>query len=264
MTFTKEQLTARATKKISTLRGCIMQSAYESVREKLEIELRLAEITLASLEADPVAFVMADDLKDSSIISTPAYRQLDEARERTVGDVFALYTAPPAPVSVLDEKQSRELFEKWCSVNIERNKWHPEYYAHYPATGQWGAWEACRVAMLQGSDPASQHDELPANVIDALEKALQAMSFMGDTLNALDAVCEEDVEYVTPAFEAVRQVLEGNSPVIPDGWTGSDEANAALIMLDRIETVDSVDDDRIEGIKRIIRGLAAAPQQEVK
>ncbi|EPY1882892.1 TPA: hypothetical protein ACJGWE_000588 [Salmonella enterica subsp. enterica serovar Havana] len=53
----------------------------------------------------------------------------------------------------------------------------------------------------------------------------------------------------------------GNSPVIQEGWTGSDEANAALIMLDRIETVDSVDDDRIEGIKRIIRGLAAAPQK---
>ena len=71
------------------------------------------------------------------------------------------------------------------------------------------------------AEPLSQRDELPANVIDALEKALQAMSFMGDTLNALDAVCEEDVEYVTPAFEAVRQVLEGNSPAIPDG--GEDE-----------------------------------------
>ncbi len=58
--------------------------------------------------------------------------------------------------------------------------------------------------------------------------------------------------------------LAGNSPVTTDGWTGSDEANAALIMLDRIETVDSVDDDRIEGIKRIIRGLAAAPQQEAR
>ncbi|HIF5914583.1 TPA: DUF551 domain-containing protein, partial [Raoultella ornithinolytica] len=49
------------------------------------------------------------------------------------------------------------------------------------------------------------------------------------------------------------------SPAIPDGWTGSDKANAALMMLDRIETVDPVDDDRIEGIKRIVRELAAAP-----
>ncbi len=50
-----------------------------------------------------------------------------------------------------------------------------------------------------------------------------------------------------------------NSPVIPDGWTCNDKANAALMMLDRIETVDPVDDDRIDGIKRIVRELAAAP-----
>ncbi|HIF6879069.1 TPA: DUF551 domain-containing protein [Klebsiella pneumoniae] len=31
------------------------------------------------------------------------------------------------------------------------------------------------------------------------------------------------------------------------------------MMLDRIETVDPVDDDRIDGIKRIVRELAAAP-----
>lgn len=54
-------------------------------------------------------------------------------------------------------------------------------------------------------------------------------------------------------------VHPGNSPVIPYGWTGNDKANAALMMLDRIETVDPVDDDRIDGIKRIVRELAAAP-----
>lgn len=55
-------------------------------------------------------------------------------------------------------------------------------------------------------------------------------------------------------------VHPGNSPAIPDGWTGNDKANAALMMLDRIETVDPVDDDRIDGIKRIVRDLAAATQ----
>lgn len=54
-------------------------------------------------------------------------------------------------------------------------------------------------------------------------------------------------------------VHPGSSPVIPDGWTCNDKANAALMMLDRIETVDPVDDDRIDGIKRIVRELAAAP-----
>jgi hypothetical protein len=47
-----------------------------------------------------------------------------------------------------------------------------------------------------------------------------------------------------------------------DGWTKSDAANAALVMLDRIETIDPVDDDRIEGIKRIIHQLASAPKPE--
>lgn len=51
----------------------------------------------------------------------------------------------------------------------------------------------------------------------------------------------------------------GNSQVIPDGWTCNDKANAALMMLDRIETADPVDDDRIDGIKRIVSELAAAP-----
>lgn len=36
---------------------------------------------------------------------------------------------------------------------------------------------------------------------------------------------------------------------------------AELMMLDRIETVDPVDDDRIDGIKRIVRELAAATQE---
>lgn len=61
---------------------------------KVLADLRYA---LASLEAEAVAFVMADDLKDSSIISTPAYRDFGEAMERTVGDMVALYTAQPAP-----------------------------------------------------------------------------------------------------------------------------------------------------------------------
>ncbi|MBC3837774.1 hypothetical protein [Klebsiella pneumoniae] len=48
---------------------------------------------------------------------------------------------------------------------------------------------------------------IPDSARDALEKALAAMEFMGDTLNNLDAVCTEDVELVAPAFDAVRSVL---------------------------------------------------------
>ncbi|HCB8945572.1 TPA: DUF551 domain-containing protein [Klebsiella pneumoniae] len=78
-----------------------------------------------------------------------------------------------------------------------------------------------------------------------------------------DGVIEVDCGCVTTEafYHWMRVAYEaGNSQVIPDGWTCNDKANAALMMLDRIETVDPVDDDRIDGIKRIVRELAAAPQ----
>ncbi|NHR69091.1 DUF551 domain-containing protein [Klebsiella pneumoniae] len=77
-----------------------------------------------------------------------------------------------------------------------------------------------------------------------------------------NGVIEVDCGCVTTEafYHWMRVAYEaGNSQVIPDGWTCNDKANAALMMLDRIETVDPVDDDRIDGIKRIVRELAAAP-----
>ncbi|HDX9099758.1 TPA: DUF551 domain-containing protein [Klebsiella michiganensis] len=80
-------------------------------------------------------------------------------------------------------------------------------------------------------------------------------------LSQQDGVIEVDCGCVTTEafYHWMRVAYEaGNSLVIPEGWTGNDKANAALMMLDRIETIDSVDDDRIDGIKRIVRELAAA------
>lgn len=88
--------------------------------------------------------------------------------------------------------------------------------------------DACRAAMLQAGDTVrdlstpvdpqiAEYEQnvmqdgnspvIPDSARDALEKALAAMEFMGDTLNNLDAVCTEDVELVAPAFDAVRSVL---------------------------------------------------------
>ncbi|MDV0546681.1 DUF551 domain-containing protein [Klebsiella quasipneumoniae] len=80
-------------------------------------------------------------------------------------------------------------------------------------------------------------------------------------LSQQNGVIEVDCGCVTSEafYHWMRVAYEaGNSQVIPDGWTCNDKANAALMMLDRIETVDPVDDDRIDGIKRIVRELAAA------
>lgn len=87
----------------------------------------------------------------------------------------------PAPV-VPDEAQSREAFEKWCTVNIERNKWHPEFYAHLSAREQWAAWNACRAAMLKDQPQNAQQnipEIIPNELIAAVNRLLDSNGSRG-------------------------------------------------------------------------------------
>lgn len=81
------------------------------------------------------------------------------------------------------------------------------------------------VEIMERLLSACNSPAIPDSARDALEKALAAMEFMGDTLNNLDAVCTEDVELVAPAFDAVRSVLAaapqspGSEPAtVPGKW----------------------------------------------
>lgn len=68
-------------------------------------------------------------------------------------------------------------------------------------------------------------------------------------------------------FEGIKpigvdsQPLYATAPVSPNGWTCNLDADAALVMLDRIDTLDEADDVRIKDVKRIIGKLAAAQEK---
>ncbi|HFN6054998.1 Eaa1 [Klebsiella pneumoniae] len=140
------------------------------------------------------AFELADDScqqdvdgEDCHVVPDDAFQKLSDALDEIENtlptedidrpDVFLAWSAMPRaalksllqaqPVTVVvAEAQSRAAFEQWCTVNIERNKWHPEFYAHLPAREQWVAWEACRAAMLQAGNSPAQSDCCPAqNVV---------------------------------------------------------------------------------------------------
>ncbi|MCK7307284.1 hypothetical protein [Enterobacter quasiroggenkampii] len=102
--------------------GFLSDPAHDNQSSR-SLTAEVFRIALASLEAEAV-IIVGDDGGDAL-----AYRRLIQ----TFAPGTKLYTAPPAPVSVMDEAQSRELFEKNCMANIERNKWHPDLYAHLPA-----------------------------------------------------------------------------------------------------------------------------------
>nr|EKU1546682.1 DUF551 domain-containing protein [Citrobacter freundii] len=85
----------------------------------------------------------------------------------------------------------------------------------------WEGWNACRAAMLQGAEPASNCDELPLDYLqghkDGLEWAAQLAK--ANHPETGDWLYDDPIEL----SKAIRKgpdmpLSDGNSPVIQDGW----------------------------------------------
>lgn len=113
----------------------------------------LARIALASLEAEPVAWLLSGGGAKNHVSFDSGNAYADPLRE-----VTPLYTAPPAPVSVPDAIHSQG--EKSAS---------DDYYAL--------GWNACRAAMLKHSEPfivTSDHRMMEMPQVEAIN-AVTAM-----------------------------------------------------------------------------------------
>ncbi|HGP3871503.1 TPA: DUF551 domain-containing protein [Klebsiella pneumoniae] len=217
-------------------------------------------------------------------INSEAYDE-EEIREWLSSDEImelsrmALAAMDSEPVEMpLDYLQGHKDGLEWAAQLAEAN--HPE-------TGDWLYDDPIELAkaIRKGPDmpPVQPAPVVPDDVLKALQKVarirLDMDGFDGDRRGIADCLCdaeealievvnrraamfnhpEQHLDMVDHSGDVNEKGGDGNSQVIPDGWTCNDKANAALMMLDRIETVDPVDDDRIDGIKRIVRELAAAP-----
>ncbi|HGF1360402.1 TPA: hypothetical protein ACF6V4_000443 [Enterobacter cloacae] len=109
ITFTKEQLIASAHARIE-FAEMMLAGELEPLKERTwSIELKLARIALASLEAEPVA--LRDERSGSGGISKKTgFNDLPHGAP--------LYTAYPAPVSVKDH-QIRELVNELRDIAVE-------------------------------------------------------------------------------------------------------------------------------------------------
>ncbi|EJN1171401.1 hypothetical protein SFF81_000817 [Salmonella enterica] len=139
--FTKEQLIEQAKKNIEVLRGAVEKIPGSS--DAAVIHLKLAEITLASLEAEPVAFrsKLKPPYAGSERWDYTDHRQPD-AFELENCFIERLYSAPPAPVSVPDEMTMADAI-------MEIDAKYADMW-----TGRIGfqkGWNACRAAMLHGA-----------------------------------------------------------------------------------------------------------------
>jgi len=148
MTFTKEQLVNQAREEVDFWR----ERDELIPSQQTAIRLRLAEITLAALRAEPVAIVEPSDYVTAAQLvgECPARKAVHELYEGALRIGDKLYRhAPPAPISV-------PTFEEWC----ERNEQKPLGWVR---DAMKEAYEGCRAAMLQGAEPRqavrSEHAE---------------------------------------------------------------------------------------------------------
>ncbi|EAN4946450.1 DUF551 domain-containing protein [Salmonella enterica] len=199
MTITKERLL-----KIQHWRE--IYGADSNVMLPAEEAAELARIALASLEVAPVGEVsekrhglVMDGTVDLGGKSTYRIIKGEKAMKRLpLGTKF--YIAPPAPV-VLTNEQREQLRQMDNEIVAELESEEI----------------ACRAAMLQGSQPVSNRDEL--QVIGWLrsdynsddKRDPNAPLFM---LGHNDPSDTWGVKYIP---------LSGNSPVTPDGWISCSE-----------------------------------------
>lgn len=179
-----------------------------------DIESIARELQQYRAAAEPVAWVMKDDLADTDIISTPAYLSFSDAATKTLGKLIPLYAAPQ-----VTSVPSFELF--WSEFK------HPfteddelKSFASEVWNACCGAAPAVQAEQLSGNteqvEPVSQPYTLP-ECFERLFKHAQGLTF-GDDWNRGTAAKYHRDSLIKAVDNCRAAIASGNSPAIQNGW----------------------------------------------
>lgn len=271
-TFTKEQLIEKLQHRIS-----VASRFPES--EKAQMDLELARIALASLEAEPYGYVHKAAYEQAGSCGLSG----DHEAYRDSSTHIAVYTAPPAPVAV--PECFKRLLHHAYGMTMGHD-WNKGTMAGHHRAKLCQAVDECRAAMLQGADgtltnegtmqlsgnseqiePVSNRDELPLDYLQGHKDGLEWAAQLAEANHPQtgDWLYDDPIDLA----RAIRKgpdmptVQGGNSPVIPDGWVMvpvelTPDMRAAW---DSAPYTDDDDNDMQAAYRAMI---AAAPQWKVK
>ncbi|MDR9922893.1 DUF551 domain-containing protein [Enterobacter hormaechei subsp. xiangfangensis] len=210
ITFTKEQLIASAHARIE-FAEMMLAGELELLKERTwSIELELARIVLASLEAEPVAWLLSGGGAKNNVSFDSGNAYADPLRE-----VTPLYTAPPAPVSVPDEVCWEDVPEEITEDDMAL----ASAWAH--------GFNQCRAAMLKHSEPfivTSDHRMMEMPQVEAIN-AVTAM------LQGADGTLTNEGTIPVTQFKPVADLYGLTSP------TGGETS----FTFDAVEARDFID-----------------------
>ena len=230
MTFTKEQLIEKLKHRIS-----VASEFPES--EKAQMDLDLARIALASLEAEPVAYIFKHP-------AGKLFWALTDESNKDQSDVIPVYSAPPVPV-VPEEKPMPNPLSMYAVDAVA-------------AIAEVRDWNACRAAMLQSgnfrenknsstnnfreiAETSTNYPVIPSEVLSAIQKVAKIRAdfddFDGDRRGIGDCLDEAEQELIVTinkyASQLAAEPIAPNDvreqtaipqvPVTPDGWISCSE-----------------------------------------
>ncbi|ENR4994241.1 hypothetical protein ACEVQL_002251 [Enterobacter roggenkampii] len=116
-------------------------------------QMELARIALASLEAEPVAWLLSGGGAKNNVSFDSGNAYADPLRE-----VTPLYTAPPAPVSV---PYLLEQFAEFMAAESIKSGDYPDGWQCKASNAAHEYAQNIRAAMLQGAEPVTTDYKLP-------------------------------------------------------------------------------------------------------
>ncbi|EFN9697183.1 DUF551 domain-containing protein [Escherichia coli] len=202
----------------------------------------LARIALASLEADPVAYIFKHP-------AGKLFWSLTDESNKEQADVIPVYAAPPVPVvpAALPENDDED------GHDIDYLEPSEVY-----ALGRTAGWNACREAMLQAgnfrenkdsstnnfreiTETSTNYPVIPSEVLSAIQKVAKIRAdfddFDGDRRGIGDCLDEAEQELIVTinkyASQLAAEPIAPNDvreqtaipqvPVTPDGWISCSE-----------------------------------------
>ncbi|EPZ4333677.1 DUF551 domain-containing protein [Escherichia coli] len=195
-----------------------------------------------------------DNLGDWSYV----YHREPDDFERKHLVIEGIYAAPPVPVMQADIALAIENLKQKL---VECNRYN------YCADAVKGVEDASRVLALQ-----NQNMSAPITP-EAIENAIEYIRSIAFHIDEDDYHGKHIAYFMRQALawleghscsddrlgKAENQTVHGNQAAESNRgneWTGNPDIDNAIIMLDRIDTLESCDDDRIEAVKAVLRRLA--------
>ncbi|ELX1426456.1 DUF551 domain-containing protein [Escherichia coli] len=188
----------------------------------------LARIALASLEAEPVAYIFKHP-------AGKLFWALTDESNKEQADVIPVYAA--APASVVPDNASEPLAYAYKELTPEIMRNHLAVFERYGIAPNDSSTtiQALRIAldgiersdaMLHGDEPVSNHEELPLDYLQGQKDGLEWAAQLAEANHPQtgDWLYDDPLELA----KAIRKgpdmpEFDGPTPVTPDGWISCSE-----------------------------------------